>query len=62
MKNIASDLIKVISNYDICPGIKSEKAKNQPFVIQYEKHLMFFKILLFHFIKSLCAVQFHVCF
>ena len=32
MKNITSNLIKVISNYNIYPGIKIEQAKKQPFV------------------------------
>ena len=32
----ASNLIKVISSYNICSGIKSQQAK-KPFVIQYQK-------------------------
>ena len=56
-----SNLIKVIS-YNICSGIKDEQAKKQPFVIQYKKLLIFLRIPLFHFIKSLSTVQFHVCF
>ena len=32
------------------------------FVIQYQKRLIFLRIRLFHFIKSLLTIQFHVCF
>ena len=55
-----SNLIKVISKYNICSGIKSKQAKKS-FAIQYQK-LDFFRIPLFHFIKSLSTIQFHVCF
>ena len=63
MKNITlSNLIKVMSYY-ICSGIKDEQAKKQqPFVIQYQKLLIFLEIPLFHFIKSISTIQFHVCF
>ena len=38
MKNITlSNLIKVISYYNICSGIKGDQAKKQPFIIQYQK-------------------------
>ena len=55
-----SNLIKVISNYNICSGIKSKQAKKS-FAIQYQK-LDFFRIPLFHFIKSLSTILFYVCF
>ena len=44
-----SHLVKVISSYNICSGTKSQQAK-KPFVIQYQKRLIFFRIPLFHFI------------
>ena len=57
MKNITlSNLIKVISYYNICSGIKDDQAKKQPFV------KIPLRIPLFHLIKSLSTVQFHVCF
>ena len=37
-----SNLIKVISSYNICSEIKSKQAK-EPFVIQYQKLLIFFQ-------------------
>ena len=37
-----SNLIKVITSYNICSGIKSQQAKT-PFVIQYQKPLVFFQ-------------------
>ena len=40
-KRKTSNLIKVISSYNICSGIKSQQAK-KPFVIQYQKLLIFF--------------------
>ena len=55
------NLIKVISSYNICSGIKSQQAK-KPFVIQYQKLLIFFRTPLFHFIKSFSIIQFHVYF
>ena len=60
VKNL-SNLIKLISKYNICSGIKIQQAK-KPFVIQYQKLLIFFKIPLFHFIKSLSTTQFNVYF
>ena len=56
-----SHLVKVISSYNICSGTKSQQAE-RPFVIQYQKLLIFFRIPLFYFIKSLSTIQFHVCF
>ena len=60
-KKKPSNLIKVTSSYNICSGNKSQQAQKQLFVIQYQKFLIFLKILLFHFINSLSAVQFHMC-
>ena len=37
-----SNLIKVISSYNICSGIKSQQAK-KPFAIQYQNLLIFFQ-------------------
>ena len=37
-----SNLIKVISSYNICSEIKRKQAK-KPFVIQYQKRLIFFQ-------------------
>ena len=34
----------------------------KPFIIQYQKLMIFFRILPFHFIKSFSTIQFHVCF
>ena len=56
-----SNLIKVISKYNICSGIKSKQAKKS-FAIQYQQLLIFFRIPLFHFIKSLSTSQFRVSF
>ena len=55
------NLIEVISTYNIYSGIKSQQAKKKPFPIQYKKLLIFLRILLFHFIKSLSTIQFHMC-
>ena len=55
-----SNLIKVISSYNIYPRIKSKQAK-KTFSIQYQKRF-FFRIPLFYLIKSLSTIQFHVCF
>ena len=41
-KKKTSNLIKVISSYNICSGIKSQQAK-KTFVIQYQKLLIFFQ-------------------
>ena len=54
-----SNLIEVISAYNICSGIKSQQAK-KTFLIQYQKLLIFLRIPLFHFIKSLSTIQFHM--
>ena len=40
-KKKKSNLIKVISSYNACAGIKSKQAKNS-FVTQYQKLLIFF--------------------
>ena len=57
MKNITlSNLITVASYYNICSGIKGEQAKKQPFVILYQKLLIFLRISLLHFIKLLSTV------
>ena len=63
-KETLSNLIKVISSYNICYGINSQQAKKKKkeIVIQYKKLLLFLIIPLFHFIKSLFTVQFHLCF
>ena len=47
MKSISNvnktfNVIKVISSYNICSGIKSKQAK-KPFVTQYQKLLIFFQ-------------------
>ena len=42
MKKKISNLIKVISTYNICSGIKSQQAK-KPFAIQYQNLLIFFQ-------------------
>ena len=55
------NLIKGISSHKICSGIKSQQVK-KPFVIQYQKLLIFLTITLFHFIDSLSTIQFHACF
>ena len=61
VKKKESNLIRVISSDNICSGIKSQQAK--------KKHLLsltvpkpFLRIPIFHFIESLSAIQFHVCF
>ena len=61
VKKKKSNLIIAISSYNICSEIKSQQAK-KPFVIQYQKRLIFFWIPLFHFIKSFSTIQFNVCF
>ena len=55
-KKTLSNLIKVISSYNICLELKFNEQKKQPFVTQYQKLLIFLRILLFHFIKSLSTV------
>ena len=49
-----SNLIKVISSYNICSGIKSQQAK-KPFIIISTK--TFLRIPLFHFIESLSNIH-----
>ena len=56
-----SSLIKDICSHNICSGIKSQQV-NKPFIIQCQKLLIFPRIPLFYFIKSLLTIQFHVCF
>ena len=50
-KKNTSNLIKVISDYDISTGNKSQQVQKQSLVIQYQKLLFFLKILLLHFIN-----------
>ena len=57
----SSNLIKGISSHNICSGVKSQQVK-KPFVIQYQKLLIFLRIPLFHFIESLSTIKFHVSF
>ena len=54
-----SNLITVISSYNICSGVKSQQVK-KPFVIKYQKLLIFFRIPPFHLIKLFSTIQFHV--
>ena len=61
-KKKTSNLIKGICCHKICSRIKSQRIKKKPFVIQYQKLLIFLRITLFHFIESLSTIQFHVCF
>ena len=56
-----SNLSKCISSHNICTGIKSQQVK-KPYAIQYQKLLIFLRIPLFHFIKLLLTILFHVCF
>ena len=65
-KETLSNLIKVISSYNTAMELtvnkqKKQKKQNNEIVIQYKKLLLFLIIPLFHFIKSLFTVQFHLC-
>ena len=50
-------LVKIKSS-----GITSQQAGKKTFVIQYQKVLIFLRIALFHFTKSLSTIQFPVYF
>ena len=54
-----SNLIKDISSHNICSGIKTSKKKHFSFSA---KNLIFPRISLFYFSKSLLTIQFHECF
>ena len=45
-----SNLIKVISNHNICSGIKSQQAKKKTFVISSTKNFLFFS-------EFLCSIS-----
>ena len=61
--NKTSNLIKVISSYNICSGNKLQQIQKQPFVIQYQKLLFFLELFcsisLTHFLPSnfMCALN-----
>ena len=56
-----SNLIKDTSSHNTCSVIKSQQVKKL-FVIQCQKLLIFPRLPLFFFMKSLLTIQFHVCF
>ena len=66
-KETLSNLIKVISSYNTAMELtvkkqkKNKQKKNNKIVIQYKKLMLFLIIPLFHFIKSIFTVQFHLC-
>ena len=61
-KKKTSNLIKVISSYNICSGIKSQQAK-KPFVIQYQKYFFqnssvpFHQVIFDHSIFSVILID-----
>ena len=57
----SSNLIKGIFSHNIFSEIESEQVK-KTFVIQNQKLLIFLRIPLPHFIKSLLTIQFQACF
>ena len=62
MKNIISNLIKVVFNCSTCPGTKVNKQKYSQLSFSTKNLLIFLKISSFCFIKSLFIVQFKLCF